>query len=283
MPCFSPIDIKRPDWAIVGKYIAVPCGRCVGCKLERKRQWTIRIMHEAQGHRDNSFLTLTVDDEHLSYGHSQATLYKSDLQNFWKRLRKEVGRVRYFACGEYGELRSRPHYHACLFGFDFPDKCLLRSDQGVDLFSSELLDSIWTHGHCSVGALTSASAAYVAGYIVDKKLGKESKYYEAQGIEPEFVVMSRRPGIGADWFKKYASDIYPQDSVIGEGGLSSRPPRYYDNLRKLQKPEEMQAVKIRRLRAMDEVPLEERLAKRLISRQRFHENRVKTFSKKLHS
>lgn len=284
MPCLSPIDIKRPSWALVRRYISVPCGRCVGCKLERARQWTIRIMHEAQGYRDNSFLTLTMRDEELVYGGQQATLFKPHLQNFWKRLRKEVGHVRYFACGEYGELRSRPHYHACLFGFDFPDKRLLRAEEGRDLFSSELLDSLWTHGHCSVGALTPGSAAYVARYILDKNLGKEAVYYEAQGIEPEFTVMSRRPGIGSKWFGKYAGDVYPEDRVVGDNGAKSRPPRFYDKLFEAESPEVLREIKIKRLinaeKRWDPV---EQGAKRMMNKIRFHQAKVKSFSKKLHT
>lgn len=250
-------------------------------------------MHEAQEHRDNSFITLTYKDEHLTYGYSQATLVKDDLQKFWKRLRKVVpNAIRYFACGEYGECGARPHYHACLFGFDFPDKTILRSENGRDLYHSDLLDSAWTHGHCSVGALTASSAAYVARYIMDKKLGKERDYYVERGIEPEFIVMSRGGktkkdgtktfGIGGLWFSKYAGDIYPQDRVVTEGGFESRPPRYYDNLRKAQKPQEIEEIKIRRMQEMDKVPIEERLVTRMRAKIRFQELRIKSFQKKLH-
>lgn len=289
MACLSPLDVRRPDWAVSRLYISVPCGRCVGCRLERARNWTIRIMHEAQMHDSNCFLTLTYRDEELSYGYKQATLVKTDLQKFWKRLRKDVpgaGRIRYFACGEYGEQRSRPHYHACLFGFDFPDKTLLGTKAGNDLHHSDLLDGAWSHGHCSVGSLTPASAAYVARYILDKKLGKERTYYEAQGIEPEFVVMSRGGrnghGIGFSWFDRYATDVYPADRVVMEGGMQSKPPRYYDELRKAQFPKEMQAIKLERMRKSDSIPLEERLNTRMMSKIKFHEARVKSFSKKLH-
>jgi len=88
--CLCPIDVRRPDWAVVRPFISVPCGRCDGCLLERGRNWTIRIMHEAQMHCENSFITLTYKDEHLVYGRLQPTLVKSDLQKFWKRLRKEI-------------------------------------------------------------------------------------------------------------------------------------------------------------------------------------------------
>lgn len=288
MACLSPIDVRRPDWAVVRRFISVPCGRCVGCRLERARNWTIRIMHEAQMHKENSFLTLTYDDEHLSYGYRQATLCKRDLQLFWKKLRKEINvPIRYFACGEYGEQRRRPHYHACLFGYDFKDKALLSTKDGNDLYSSATLDSVWSNGHCSVGALTPGSAAYVARYILDKKLGKERVYYEKQGIEPEFIVMSRggregAGGIGKRWFDKYAGDVYPADRVVIQDGGTSKPPRYYDELRKASHPEEIEGIKQERMRRAEEKPLEERLATRMMSKIRYHESRVKSMDKDLH-
>jgi len=303
MGCLSPVDIRRPDWAVFRRYMAVPCGRCVGCRLERARNWTIRIMHEAQMHKENCFLTLTYDDKNLvrmyeswdletrkptGDGANIPTLVKTDLQKFWKRLRKDLNAgIRYFACGEYGEQRGRPHYHACLFGFDFPDKDLLSTAGGNDLYSSALLDSAWTHGHCSVGALTPGSAAYVARYILDKQLGKDSVYYDKQGIEPEFIVMSRggkkgRGGIGSGWFDKYAGDVYPADRVVLEGGAKSRPPRYYDNLRKKEFPEEIESLKVERLRKMEEMPIEERYSLRMMQKIKFQKLRVKSFQKKLH-
>lgn len=283
MPCLSPIDVRRPDWAVVRRFISVPCGRCEGCLLERRRNWQVRIMHEAQMHKENCFLTLTYRDDELSYGRTQATLVKSDLQRFWKRLRKECEcGIRYFACGEYGERRTRPHYHAVVFGFDFQDKVLLSTAGDNNLFSSATLDRIWTHGHCSVGALTPGSAAYVAGYVMDKKLGQK-EFYANLGIEPEYVVMSRKPGIGRRWFDKYASDIYPADRCLTEGGHQSKPPRYYDELRKETHPEQMIALKAARMEKMENIPFEELLAKRALSRIRFYKNHVKNISRKLHA
>lgn len=289
MPCLSPIDVRRPDWAVVRRFISVPCGRCVGCRLERARNWTIRIMHEAQMHEENCFITLTYKDEHLSYGRTQATLNKRDLQLFWKRLRKEtnVKGIRYFACGEYGEQRQRPHYHACVFGFDFKDKVLLSSKNDNDLYRSDFLDSVWSNGHCSIGALTAGSAAYVARYILDKKLGKERFYYEEKGIEPEFIVMSRggregSGGIGKMWFEKYAGDVYPADRVVIQDGGTSKPPRYYDELRRKERPQEIEEIKIARMQRMEQKPIEERLNTRMMSKIRYHENRVKALEKDLH-
>lgn len=277
MACLNPIDVRRPDWAVVRRYIQVPCGKCVGCRLDRSRNWTIRIMHEKQMHKENCFLTLTIKDSDLVYGRMQATLYKPHLQKFWKRLRKEISpnEVRYFACGEYGEQYNRPHYHACLFGFDFPDKTLLSTEAGNNLYHSDMLDTIWSHGHCSIGALDIGSAAYVARYILDKRLGDERKDYEIRGIEPEYVVMSRRPGIGAAWFNRFAGDVYPADRVVLDDGRTVRPPRYYDELRKLDEPQEIEKIKIARMIAAENKTYEEKSAIRMINKLRFHESHAK--------
>lgn len=288
MGCLSPIDVRRPNWALVRRYIAVPCGRCVGCRIERARNWTIRIMNEAQMHRENCFVTLTYRDEKLTYSNCNATLVKSDLQKFWKRLRKELDHeIRYFACGEYGELYSRPHYHACVFGHDFEDKTLFSTENGNNLYRSDLLDSVWGNGYCTIGALTPSSAAYVARYILDKGLGDERIRYQELGITPEFVVMSRggkdkKGGIGRKWIEQYASDVYPQDAIVSIDGQKSKPPRYYDEYQKTQNPEQVQRIKNARLEKAEKREYAEKSATRMLSKIRFHESRVKNSVKKLH-
>lgn len=216
----------------------VNCGRCEGCKLDRSRAWAIRCVHESQMHDENSFLTLTYSDEHLIYGGaSHAILYPRHLELFWKRLRKHIGkRIRYFACGEYGDKSNRPHYHACLFGFVFPDQKLYSHKAGINLYTSDTLDSIWTHGNCTIGDVTFESAAYVARYIMKKRLGWMSQYYEAEGVEPEFVRMSRRPGIGSTWYDAYESDVFPNDYISMRGGAKMKPPRYYKRRYELSHP-----------------------------------------------
>lgn len=287
MPCFQPLDVPRPESMYTGRvqsrYMQVPCGRCVGCKLERARNHTIRIMHESQMHEHNSFLTLTYSDNHLVRNYSNATLVPEHLQLFWKRLRKELSptRIRYFACGEYGSRRSRPHYHACLFGYNFPDKTLFSSEGGNNLYTSNLLNRIWSHGNCIIGNLTPNTAAYVARYIVDKFSGHESTFYDELGITPEFVTMSRRPGIGASWFERFSGDIYPHDQVVLEGGVKSRPPRYYDKLFSKENPVQLDAIKLARLEAAEE-NLEEKTPKRLKAREKHANLVLKNLQRKLH-
>jgi len=211
----------------------LPCGKCIGCRLENSRQWAIRCIHEAQMYSRNAFLTLTYDNAHLP---EDMSLHKEHLQKFWKRLRKYLGdqKIRYYACGEYGSKFERPHYHACVFNY-WPDDAKLWSIRGGSrLFVSPTLAKLWPFGFHSVGEVTFDSAAYCARYILKKVNGDKSEEHY-KGREPEFVVMSRRPGIGHDWLMKYHSDVYGDDCTIPDyvvvrDNFKCRPPRYYDKI-----------------------------------------------------
>jgi hypothetical protein len=115
----SPVKIE--DGSPQGLY--VPCGKCIACRIARTREWTVRIMHEMSCHDNAVFATLTYDDDHLPPDRS---ISKDELQRFIKRLRKELGdrKIRYFACGEYGETTNRPHYHAIIFGLGLTEDTL---------------------------------------------------------------------------------------------------------------------------------------------------------------
>jgi len=178
------------------------------------------------------FLTLTYRDDELQWGNNAPSLYPRHLELFWKRLRKTYGtKITYFACGEYGTKGSRPHYHACVFGHDFDDKRFVLTENGNNYYSSHKLDALWSHGDCIIGDVTAASAAYVARYILGHKKLKDDNWYEKQGVEPEFLRMSRNPAIGKRWIQRYKNDVYTidglKDSVIVDG-KKNRPPRYYD-------------------------------------------------------
>lgn len=186
-------------------------------------------------HEVSSFVTLTFSDEYLPEDYS---INVRDVQLFMKRLRKALGhsRVRFFACGEYGDAGGRPHYHLLLFGFDFPDKTLWRRTGSGELtFRSAFLEKVWPFGHCEIGAVTSQSINYVARYILKKVNGaaSEDHYYRVHPItgelckvNPEFITMSNKPGIGSSWFDRFSSDAFPSDFVVIDG--VKRPvPRYY--------------------------------------------------------
>ena len=269
MPCFHPLrgwrsreltdDGKRRvvftrSQGFSDMPVSLPCGQCVGCRLERSRQWAVRCVHEASLHEDNSFITLTYNNSHLP---EDGSLKLRHWQLFMKRLRKAYSPqvVRFFHCGEYGKKFRRPHYHACLFGIDFPDKRFHQMRNGRPLYVSKLLEETWGMGFASVGDVTFESAAYVARYIMKKVTGDLAEgHYERVDPEtgeitqlaPEYTTMSRRPGIGSEWFKKYSSDVFPDDFVV-INGKKIKTPRFYDVEYEEQDKEAFREIRRRRL------------------------------------
>jgi len=207
-------------------------------------------MHEASQWPNSVFVTLTYDDEHLPEDQS---LDVSEFQRFMKRLRarREGEKIRYFHCGEYGDVTNRPHYHALLFNVDFPDRYQWRSDT----FRSAELDSLWTSGHSEFGAVTFESAAYVARYTLKKLSGQAAiegyrRFHLRTGEEvtvaPEYATMSR--GVGRSWLEQYAGEVYPLDRVVSRGH-EAKPPRYYD--KQLAEVDPVLAAELRVLRSRD--------------------------------
>ena len=171
-------------------------------------------------------MTLTYDDEHVP---EDGSLRYADFQKFVKRVRKFIApeRLRYFVAGEYGERTSRPHYHACLFGVDWPDKVVFRGNgDGRTVYTSGALDRLWERGFCSTGEVAPASARYVAQYVL-----KKFNDPVTDGRVPEFCRMSNRRGIGERWFDQWAGDVFPHDFIVVDG-VKMKPPRYYDKLLK---------------------------------------------------
>lgn len=216
--------------------IELPCGQCIGCKLERSRQWAMRCMHEASLNTQNCFITLTYNEEHIPNDHS---LKKPHFQKFIKRLRKRIEpiKIRYYMCGEYGDQTSRPHYHALIFNYDFPDKIYYTTKGDNDLYISPTLEKLWGKGISTIGNVTFASAAYIARYCTKKITGKNAdQHYQSLDIHtgeiftisPEYTTMSRRPGIGKQWYEQNKNDVFPFDECI-VNGHPVQPPKYYDN------------------------------------------------------
>lgn len=264
--------------------IELPCGQCIGCRMARASEWEMRVMHEASLHERNCFVTLTYAPGNLPpYG----SLCYRDFQLFMKRLRKKRGgNVRFYMCGEYGELNRRPHYHACLFGVDFPDaKESGRSKSGMCFSESEELDALWTFGKCTVQELVRETAGYCARYIMKKALGEAAKsaytyvdeFGEMHELEPEFSHMSLKPGIGADWLRLNYKEVYPSDFVIANG--SKRPvPRYYDKMAKnLAVYEDVEYKRVKR--GLEFVS--EKSPERLAVREEVHLGRVSNLKRDL--
>jgi len=241
----------------------LPCGQCIGCRLERSRQWAIRLMKERKLHDRSSFLTLTYTDDHLPRLPSgRPTLVLDDVQLFLKRLRKhfEPNPLRFFQCGEYGEQTARPHHHMILFGEDFcKDRVRVEdSRSGFAQYKSETLHKLWAKNSApwqkariTISEVSFESAAYVARYCLKKHTGKGSKFFYA-GRKPEFVTMSRNPGIASRYFEEYRTDIYPHDEVIPDlGRPAGLPPRYFDKLLEKVDPVLFEKVKKKRTEGLD--------------------------------
>jgi len=303
MACYSPLAAWRGGFLKSGKreilfkrpktedaslfQLKLPCGQCIGCRLERSRQWAMRCMHEASLYDRNCFITLTYDDKNLPPGGS---LQLRHFQLFMKRLRKSVGtKLRFFHCGEYGEKFARPHFHAVLFNYDFPDKVVFRrTDGGNTLWLSPTLQKLWPFGYSMIGSVSFESAAYVARYILKKVNGKNADEHYVNKTtgelrKPEYITMSRRPGIGTEYFKKFSLDMYPRDYAILRG-MKVRPPKFYDGLYELENPESFGNIKNLRSRKSynyDPTGLGETSGRRLRVKEEFKQAQLRSLKRNL--
>ncbi|WNK14820.1 MAG: replication initiator protein [Microvirus sp.] len=264
MPCHSPGHSRSGQ--------VVSCGYCKFCRLKYAGEWAVRCMHEASLYTENSFITLTYDDKRLPPGYDirQGLIYSHFQVDFLKALRDRCGGltkvkhhnfgkfnsrtnepypefhrpIRFYMSGEYGTLRARPHWHACLFNFDFSDRYLWRyrrfpNGSKYPVYRSPLLEELWPYGNSEIGSVTFQSAGYCARYIMSKVVGDDDRKSSAYDLvdsstgevfirRPEFSKMSLRPGIGEGWFRKFSSDVFPVDHVVLANGREVKPPRYYD-------------------------------------------------------
>nr|QJB20918.1 MAG: replication initiator protein [Microvirus sp.] len=254
MVCYHPIHgyqcldgrfTHNPRYAV--SPLTVPCGQCVGCRLRRSGEWAVRGTHEASLYLDNCFVTLTYDDKRLPARESwqlpaNVGLHYPDFQGFMYRLRERFGSgIRFIVAGEYGDKLGRPHFHAILFNFNFPDRRRwYRAKCGAWVHRSAILEELWPWGNSDIGTVTPQSIAYVSRYVMKKVTG--SLAFDHYGTEfhdsftgellrrqAEFARYSLKPGIGYDWFMKYHASVYPHDYIIFNG-KKVRPPRYYDKL-----------------------------------------------------
>lgn len=229
-----------PNGNVSTKFDEIPCGHCIGCRLDYSRRWADRLMLEMKYHQNNYFVTLTYDDSHVPVIYTsdndkdvRLTLDKRDVQLFLKRLRKtQDTKIRYYLSGEYGEGTFRPHYHAIIFGLKVDDlKFYKKNERGDKLYVSESLMKIWGKGLVIVGEANWDTAAYTARYVVGKQTGSaEMKYY--LGIEPPFSLMSRNPGIGKQYFTDNP-DILEREKIYistKDGGHEIAIPRYFKKL-----------------------------------------------------
>lgn len=296
-----------PNRSRVG--IMVPCGNCIGCRLDKAQSWAIRGFHENQRYDFSSFISLTFSDDHLDPARS---LIRSDFPNFMKRLRKhfqvltsahceysEHGRLRvkrkyrpfdftHLYCGEYGEDFSRPHYHACLFGVEFADKYYWRTtDTGSLVYRSPTLERLWPFGHCEIGSVTIESISYVARYIL-KKINGDAAHEHYRTVDdynqevdrtPEFLGMSTRPAIGKRFIEEFSSDVFPNDCIVLPDGSKGPVPRYYRQRFNLTNPEVSDKLRLKRVERAQASP--DNSPERLAVREACKQAKVKDLKRSL--
>ena len=276
----------------VSQFVDIPCGQCIGCRLERARQWACRCVHELKCHDHGVFVTLTFNDDALrKRGHTSVDI--RDVQLFLKRVRKRYGSgIKFMASGEYGDDNGRPHYHVILFGVHFDDQKYWRtSNAGMKLYRSAKLEKIWcdpgtgvSYGYSSLGAVTFQSAAYVASYVLKKQVSpvvRNGAYsltcadFDCQTgkISPRKSEFGCRSlGLGKEWFDRYHEEWFRDDCVVHEG-REQAVPKYYEKQYALIDPVALEKLKKKR-RERARVHKDNNTDRRLRVRERVRDARV---------
>jgi len=195
--CWYPIQLNErvtKEGVIIPPSL-VPCGKCLECLQKKRADWSFRLQYELKKATSATFLTLTYNDENIKQKNGFKTLHKKDLQNYFKRVRHETPKIKYYAVGEYGSKYGRPHYHAIVFNSDndtLRDKWSINGE---------------TIGRVSTDSVTPASIHYVTGYVIGKygnidKYGMPVLTEEDKLKEKPFAIMSK--GLGVDYVEKAA-------------------------------------------------------------------------------
>lgn len=244
----------------------IPCGKCIGCRLDYSREWANRGYLESLYHEENYFVTLTYDEDNINIldyvedeegftytndGEWNGYLVPKDLQDFIKRLRK-VGKFRYMACGEYGSQTERPHYHMIIFGLHLPKETFYNPkiiNKNI-YYQNTIIESKWTAGISNICDANWNTTAYVARYITKKQNGVHSdQVYASKGQTKEFFRVSLKPGIGEQYYREHWKEIYKNDQILiknNKGTSVCKPPKYFDELYKREHPEEYKELQRRR-------------------------------------
>lgn len=235
MKCLSPLRLKRP---VLSEHVFLdtPCGKCMACLSNKRSEWQTRLEVELKHATNAWFITLTYDDKNLpfvtkdgiitiglentihSFDEMYPTLLESDVQKFFKRLRKKQAQftkeqIRYFYVGEYGGQTTRPHYHLLLFN--------LNNDERV--VHLQTLQA-WKKGFVYVGKVEPASIAYCTNYIINPEIDVPL------GVKPPYARQSRRPAIGHQYineYKNYHRNDTDNHVYTSPTGVKRNLPRYY--------------------------------------------------------
>lgn len=241
-------DLKKShyDRYYINRY---DCGVCPECLAKKSRYWALRAGMEAKN-SPSMMITLTYDD-YIYDEHGQIIgeevdtrpVCKKDCQDFIKRLRAYFypQKLKYIISAEYGKKTGRSHYHALIFGVNFPD-CTpyKKSKRGNQIFRSQALARIWGKGICTVDSLN--ASAQTARYCT-KYCAKDS------GRNDLFMLFSR--GIGEEALRQEFNGLYyvvsgrkyPIPKTIWQWYISTKykdcgmhfTTRYVNNIRKQDK------------------------------------------------
>lgn len=262
-------NYKYEDLMYNRRVMLIPCGKCIGCRIMQREDWTTRIEMEARMYPKNEvwFITLTYDDEHIP-GMITATgeilrkvqytwkpgeekprsvqiLYYPDIQLFLKKLRKKY-KIRYFCAGEYGEKTARPHYHMILYGWKPTDLKSIYKKRCNGYFTSQEMENMWGNGQIQIAQAVPETYRYVAGYVTKKMYeidGKKANVYYDLGQTKPFAKMSLKPGIGDAWYEEHKEEIWKTGYIQCTSGKRARIPRYYEKKMEAENPTRLWEIK----------------------------------------
>lgn len=273
-------QMKYEDLMYNPKVMLIPCGKCIGCRIRQREDWTTRIELEARGWPKEQvwFITLTYDDDHVpgmivktgeimrkvqyvwkpgeKAPESVQTLLYPDMQKFLKRLRKAYrGQLRYFCAGEYGEQTARPHYHMILYGWQPSDLEQIYKIRHNGYYTSKWLCDLWGMGQIQIAQATPETYRYVAGYVTKKMYeidGQKANVYYELGQQKPFACMSLKPGIGDAYYQKHKEEIWRKGYIQCTNGKQAQIPRYYEKMMEAENPERLWRIKRNRQKAVIE-------------------------------
>lgn len=231
-----------PDvWRVFGsppgvRSVQIPCGRCFLCRQTRAFDIMVRAVAESRLYDFSSFVTLTCRDDCYNDVFRFGKLCRRPYQLFLKRLRKRIGRFRYLLCGEYGARTGRAHYHLIIYGHRFVDGYICSDNSWCD---SRVISDCWPYGNITCTEVTPDRIAYVSGYQL--KGSYDDKDF------PQFVVWSRRPGLGFEWFRRNWLDMVRNNfTFILHGSPVHVSCRYFFDKLRLFSPEDYDILKASR-------------------------------------
>lgn len=207
------------------KYIKYPCGQCLGCRLDKQKQWSERCKYELKKHVKGAFVTITYDDLHLEFkeGCKRPTLSREQFDKYIDRVtqasKEKYGkdfRYKFFASNEYGGKLLRPHAHILFFGLDWA------TDQDV-------IKKTWKLGMTKILPVKISGIRYVVDYFSKEHVNGQLAIdrYDSQGLERPFI--SHSQGLGRGLYFEHREEILKTGKIMN-GTKSILIPPYYKSL-----------------------------------------------------